>query len=110
MFFTRFNFTVAYRPGSKNTKADALFRQSDEMNHHDIEENIISKALFIAPIQWDIMTEIDQVNRQNPPPPNCPPELTYVPEPLREKLLHQVHTSPSSGHPGINATIQLLKN
>ncbi|KAL0150500.1 hypothetical protein M9458_054317 [Cirrhinus mrigala] len=99
MFFTRFNFTVTYRPGSKNTKADALSRQSDKVNHHDIEENIIPEALLIAPIQWDIMTEIDQSNRQNPPPPNCPPELTYVPEPLRVKLLHQVHTLPSSGHP-----------
>lgn len=30
LFFTRFNFTVTYRPGSKNTKADALSRQFEE--------------------------------------------------------------------------------
>ncbi|KAI2665917.1 Transposon Tf2-9 polyprotein [Labeo rohita] len=99
MLFTRFDFTVTYRPGSKNTKADALSRQSDKVNYHDIEENIIPEVLLIAPIQWDIMTEIDQIYRQNPPPPYCPPELTCVPEPLQEKLLHQVHTPPSSGHP-----------
>ncbi len=32
MFFTRFNFTVTYRPGTKNIKADALSRQTDRSN------------------------------------------------------------------------------
>uniref|UniRef100_A0AAQ4R4E0 Gypsy retrotransposon integrase-like protein 1 n=1 Tax=Gasterosteus aculeatus aculeatus TaxID=481459 RepID=A0AAQ4R4E0_GASAC len=31
-------------------------------------------------------------------------------ETLRSRLLDQVHSTPSSGHPGITATIQLLKN
>ncbi len=109
MFFTRLNFTVPYCPGTKNIKADALSRQTDQTNYPKIEENIISETLLVAPVQWDIMTEIVQINRQNDPPPNCPPELPYAPESLRDKLLHQVHNSPSSVHPGINA-IQLLKN
>ena len=29
LFFNRFNFTLAYRPGSKNQKADALSHQHD---------------------------------------------------------------------------------
>ncbi len=78
MFFTRFNFTVTYRPGTKNIKANALSRQTDQTNYPEIEENIIPETLLIAPVQWDVMTEIDQINRQNPPPPNCPPELTYI--------------------------------
>ncbi len=30
LFFTRFWFTVTYRPGTKNTKADAFSRQTEE--------------------------------------------------------------------------------
>ncbi|KAG1953646.1 retrotransposable element [Pimephales promelas] len=64
LFFNRFNFTVTYRPGTKNTKADALSRQSEETAQNHNPENI----------------------------------------------LDQVHSSPSSGHPGITATVQLLQN
>ncbi len=56
------------------------------------------------------MTEKEQLNLQNPPPPESPPDCTYVAEPLRPRLMTQVHTSPSSGHPGINATAHLLSN
>ncbi|KAL0164283.1 hypothetical protein M9458_040036 [Cirrhinus mrigala] len=31
LFFTRFDFTVTYRPGSKNSKADALSRKHDPL-------------------------------------------------------------------------------
>ena len=30
MYFTQFRFTISYRPGSQNTKADALFRLYDK--------------------------------------------------------------------------------
>lgn len=110
MFFTHFNFIVTYRPASKNTKADALSRQLEDPVHHETDENIIPEALLIALVQWDIMTEINQSNTQNPPPSDCPHDLTFVPEHLRERLLHQVHSTPSSGHPGITATHHLLTN
>ncbi len=108
MFFTRFCFSVTYRPGSKNTKADSLSRQTEETTQTAIHDNIIPENLLLAPVQWDIMTEIEQLNHQGPPPAECPAELTYVPEPLRQRLLSQIHTTPSSGHP--TATTHLLRN
>ncbi len=33
LFFTRFHFTVTYRPGSSNVKADALSRLDERTNH-----------------------------------------------------------------------------
>ncbi|KAG1928582.1 retrotransposable element [Pimephales promelas] len=110
LFFTRFNFTVTYRPGTKNTKADALSRQTEETAQNHNPENILGEKLLVAPVQWDIMTEIQQTNRQTPIPAECPANLLYVPETLRARLLDQVHSSPSSGHPGITATVQLLQN
>ncbi len=56
------------------------------------------------------MTEIEHLNLQKPPPPECPANLTYVPESLRPRLLSQVHVTLSSGHPGITATEKLLRN
>lgn len=110
MFFTRIQFTVSYRPGSKNTKADALSRQTEEVNVSESEENIIPEKLLVAPLQWDIMTEITQINAQNPPPNECPHDHTFVRDLLRNKLLHQVHAVPISVHLGITATLHLLKN
>ncbi|KAL0177254.1 hypothetical protein M9458_026148, partial [Cirrhinus mrigala] len=110
LFFTRFNFTVTYRPGTKNTKADSLSRMTESTDQPNTNETIIPENLLVAPVQWDIVTNINLTNEQHPPPPECPPQLTYVPETHREQLLQQVHSTPSSGHPGITATLHLLKN
>ncbi len=112
LFFTRFNFKVTYRPGSKNSKADALSRQFDSSLIPPSKEPIIPSNLILAPIKWDIMTEISE-----PPPPDqwtpsarmfswsylCSYELS-------SSCYAMVHSSPSASHPGITATIQLLSN
>ncbi len=111
LFFTRFRLTVTYRPSiTKNTKADALSRQMDNSIQTGICDNILPTKLLVAPVQWDIMTEIEQMNQQIQPPTECPANLTFVPEPLRQRVLTQVHYTPSSGHPGITATEHLLRN
>ncbi|KAL0186709.1 hypothetical protein M9458_018379, partial [Cirrhinus mrigala] len=110
LFFTRFEFIVTYRPGSKNTKADALSRQTDTISCPDQTETIIPTSLLLAPVHWDIVTEIEHANQEHVPPTECPQGKLFVPEPLRNRLLTQVHETPSSGHPGIDATIHLLRN
>ncbi len=109
LFFSRFEFKVTYRPGSKNCKADALSRLHDSstpLNKNN--ESIISSTLVVAPVQWDILTEITEAQANDPIPPNCPNDRTYVPHNLRQRVLHLVHDSPSSGHPGITASLQLV--
>ncbi len=71
---------------------------------------MISPTIIISPIQWDIITEIDQANTEHAIPPECPQDKLFVPEMLRKRIIDQFHTALSSGHPGINATIQLLQN
>ncbi|KAL0195002.1 hypothetical protein M9458_008574, partial [Cirrhinus mrigala] len=105
----RFDFEISYRPGSQNLKADALSRVNEpgQVSH---SENIIPAALIVAPVTWDVMTEITEAQIQDPFPADCPENLTYVPARLRPQILSEVHTTPSSGHPGIEATIHLLRN
>ncbi len=58
LFFTRFQFTVTYRPGSKNCKADALSRRYDLHTEHLTPEPILSHAVILAPVSWDIMEDL----------------------------------------------------
>ncbi|KAL0174051.1 hypothetical protein M9458_030019 [Cirrhinus mrigala] len=110
LFFSRFDFTVTYRPGSQNTKTDALSRQYEPDQPAGSSETILPTAIIVAPVNWDIMTEISEAQAQDPTPADCPTNLTYVPLALRPRVLADVHNSPSSGHPGIEATLQLLSN
>ncbi|XP_051727379.1 differentially expressed in FDCP 8 homolog isoform X1 [Ctenopharyngodon idella] len=55
LFFTRFQFTVTYRPGSKNSKADALSRRHDHPQAENQPESILPLSIIIAPITWDLM-------------------------------------------------------
>ncbi len=110
LFFTRFQFTVTYHPGSKNTKADAMSRQYDSDLTSQAPETVLNPDLVLGPIQWDIETELSQANAQIEVPPDCPPNKVNVPEALRKRVLEHIHALPSSGHPGITATIQLLQN
>ncbi len=68
LFFTRFNFKITYRPGSQNTKADALSRLYESSATNPSQELILPSTIILAPIQWDIMTEIaGALSRTQPP-------------------------------------------
>ncbi|KAL0150648.1 hypothetical protein M9458_054065, partial [Cirrhinus mrigala] len=110
LFFARFNFRITCRPGSKNGKADALSRLYDTHLQATTPESIIPSTLIVAPIRWDIMTEITEAQATDPVPVECPPDRVYVPETLRPRLLHWIHDTPSAGHPGITATLELTAN
>ncbi|KAL0187596.1 hypothetical protein M9458_014695, partial [Cirrhinus mrigala] len=73
-------------------------------------ETILPTSMIVAPVTWDIMTEISEAQAQDPTPADCPDNLVYVPLSLRPRVLAEVHTTPSSGHPGIEATLHLLSN
>lgn len=74
------------------------------------EESLLLKTLIVFPIQWDIMTELEQANSQKPSPPECPPAKVFVPQALRKKLMQQAHSGLRSGHPWITATLHFLQN
>ncbi|KAL0149566.1 hypothetical protein M9458_055093, partial [Cirrhinus mrigala] len=94
----------------QNTKADALSRLHKPQASPSSNEPILSPSIIVAPVQWDISTEIAEAQLTDSAPAECPPNRTYVPQALRQRLLQLVHATPSSGHPGITATIQLLTN
>ncbi|XP_053499602.1 uncharacterized protein LOC128619445 [Ictalurus furcatus] len=91
LFFTRFHFTLSYRPGSKNTKADALSRldHTERVNKH--EEYIIHPSCVINALEWDLDQELEQIP-QSQVPVKCPPNKLFVPEDYRQELIIWAHT------------------
>ncbi|KAK3565354.1 hypothetical protein QTP86_007128 [Hemibagrus guttatus] len=109
LFFTRFNFCVTYRPGNKNTKADALSRIHSPDPMPEEPEPILPPDLFVCPITWSLDDDIRAATEEEPAPPGGPDGKAYVPTSLSLSLLDLVHASPGSGHPGRQRTLSLLK-
>ncbi len=109
LFFTRFNFTISYRPGPKNVRADALSRLHSPEEVCEEPETIIPKEIIVSPIQWNPESDTPS-NVSTPNPPGCPPGLQYITRARRTPLIHSVHTSLGTGHPGAHGTLSLLKD
>lgn len=75
LFFTRFHFMIAYRPGSKNTKADALSRMHALVTSTQ-EPTTILPSTASSMLSHDIDREIARV----PPsyiPEECPSDRLF---------------------------------
>ncbi|KAI3364672.1 hypothetical protein L3Q82_011441, partial [Scortum barcoo] len=109
LFFSRFDFVLTYRPGSRNIKPDALSRQFSVEEKVQEEENILPTSRVIAAITWDIENAVLRAQQQQPDPGQGPPGRLFVPDAVRSQVLQWAHSSKLSCHPGINRTISLIK-
>ncbi|KAL0149148.1 hypothetical protein M9458_055580 [Cirrhinus mrigala] len=97
LFFSRFNFSITYRRGPKNIRADALSRLHDHQETSETPTNIIPEHIIVSPIEWSA-----------PPIVATPVPRPFVPRTQRVDLIHSTHTSLGTGHPGANNTLSLL--
>ncbi|KAK3546079.1 hypothetical protein QTP70_020616, partial [Hemibagrus guttatus] len=109
LFFTRFEFSISYRPGSKNTKADALSHMFAPEESPETPEPILPADLIVSPITWSQET-LPPASVSTNTPPGCPPGSQYITQARRTSLIHTAHTSLGTGHPGINETLSLLRD
>ncbi|KAK3559058.1 hypothetical protein QTP86_001105 [Hemibagrus guttatus] len=109
LFFTRFDFTISYRHGSKNTRADALSRLFAPEENPEEPEPILPERMIVSPITWSEET-LPPTDASANTPSGCPPGSQYIPRAQRTSLIHSTHTSLGTGHPGINETLSLLKD
>uniref|UniRef100_A0A803JG23 Gypsy retrotransposon integrase-like protein 1 n=1 Tax=Xenopus tropicalis TaxID=8364 RepID=A0A803JG23_XENTR len=107
LFFSRFNFSLTFKPGSKNTKADALSRSFDSVSSDSSEcTPIIPREIIVATLRSDLSSLLSPL--QSSAPAETPSGKWFVPEVLREQVLREAHDSRVAGHPGIAKTICLL--
>ncbi|KAK3532853.1 hypothetical protein QTP70_000252 [Hemibagrus guttatus] len=108
-FFTRFQFTVTYRPGSKNGKADAFSWGFETTSEPTLVEPILPATGILAPVRWNLVEEIQRSHADDPPPAGCPPNRIFVPSQFLLQVMQWIHEAPSSGHPGIQRSTQLVR-
>lgn len=109
LFFTRFNFTLSYRPGSRNTKPDALSRQFQKGDTPSKDPvSILPSSCVVAALTWDVEEQVLEALRNQPGPSTCPAGRLFVPENLRSQVIQWGHDSRLACHPGSTRTYNLL--
>ncbi len=102
------SYSITYRPGDKNVKADSLSR-IHAPEEPSTPEPTLPLAILISPIQWALEEQIRVATFSKLAPPGGPDGKTYVPTSLWSTLLGSIHASPGSGHPGSQRTLSLLQ-
>lgn len=72
-------------------------------------EPILLASLVVAPVTWDINSEIARGMRTNTTPQGCPLDRTYVPDSMHQQVVEEAHTNVTSGHPGVTRTATILR-
>lgn len=104
LFFNRFNFTLSYRPGSKNLKPDALSRLFDPDSLPKEPGTILPSTCLVGAVIWEVEERVRQALVNSPVPVGCPPNRLFVPPEFRGQVIHWAHSSSFTCHPGIKRT------
>ncbi|KAK3556140.1 hypothetical protein QTP70_005624 [Hemibagrus guttatus] len=71
--------------------------------------NPLPATAILAPVRWNLVEEIQRSHANVPPPAGCPLTKLFVPPQFRLQVMQWVHEAPSSGHPGIRRSTQLVR-
>ncbi|KAG5281322.1 hypothetical protein AALO_G00069940 [Alosa alosa] len=108
LFFTRFDFTLSYRPGHKNVKPDALSRLFSTDEDPKETDTILPSRRIIGAAQLEIESVVIAAQGHEPTPSQCHPNLLFVPTSVRSQVLQWGHSSCLSCHPGSNRTLSFI--
>ena len=109
LFLGRFNFTLTYRPGSRNVKPDALSRQFAPPVEESSEDTILPSCCVVGAARWEIEGVVQAAQEDHPAPEGCPPDRLFVPPSARSPVLQWGHASKVACHPGFRRTLALLQ-
>ncbi|XP_026164228.1 uncharacterized protein LOC113131342 [Mastacembelus armatus] len=107
--FSRFHFTLSFRPGAKNSKADALSRLHSPSDSKVEPEFILPASARLGAARLPLEQEVSQANAGNPSPARCPSHCLFVPPQLRSRVLEVCHASRLHVHPGVRRTLQVVR-
>ena len=109
LFLGRFNFSLTYRPGSKNTKPDALSRIHSAERNVDTPDTILPASQVIGMITMNIEGVVRRAQQEQPDPRTGPPNRLYVPDAVRSQVLKWGHASRVVCHPGFHRTLSFIR-
>ncbi len=100
LFFGHLDFSISYRPGSKNIKPDALSCTFDHSERPSSPEPILPQKMVIYVVSWEIELKVSTASEGVTAPPGCPPSRLFVSESLRSDVIRWGHSSKLACHPG----------
>uniref|UniRef100_A0A8K9XCL0 Gypsy retrotransposon integrase-like protein 1 n=1 Tax=Oncorhynchus mykiss TaxID=8022 RepID=A0A8K9XCL0_ONCMY len=107
--FSLVSSLISYRPGSKNTKPDALSRLFSSSVASTDPEGILPEGRVVGLTVWGIERQVKQALTHTPSPRACPRNLLFVPVPTRLAVLQWAHSAKLAGHPGIRGTLASIR-
>ncbi len=109
LFFGRFNFSLSYRPGSKNTKPDALSCLFEGPGRDVAPDTILPKGVVVGSLSWDVEQWVKNAVREGEVPRRCPEGRLFVPAALRPEVLRWGHESRVTCHPGVRRSLAAIR-
>ncbi|KAK5927636.1 hypothetical protein CgunFtcFv8_012771 [Champsocephalus gunnari] len=109
LFLGRFSFTLTYRPGSRNIKADALSRQFAPPVEEPSAGTILPSSCVVGVARWEVERVVLEAQEDHPAPEGCPPGRLFVPPHARSSVLQLGHDSKIACHPGALRTLGLIQ-
>ncbi len=108
-FFGRFEFSISFRPGSKNLKPDALSRQFGPSGGPSTNESILPQRCVVGAAIWGVEQAVRRALSHVTRPPRAPEGTLFVPEVVRSAVLHWGHSSKLVAHPGVRGTLAAIR-
>ena len=108
-FFSRFDFTISFKPGSANAKADALSRLysgSSEARGSDLP--VLAPGVLLGGLEWEVVAEVRRAQVSSSIPSGLPAGKLFVPLSLRSRVLAWGHSSRLACHPGVARSISFI--
>ena len=109
LFFSRFNFCLSYRPGSRNAKPDALSRQFSTAQDPAPPETILPPQCIVGAAILDIEAVVQEAQDREPGPGTQPANRLFVPASVRSEVLRWGHGSRVACHPGAARTLASIQ-
>jgi transposase InsO family protein len=108
-----FVFRIVYRPGALATRPDALSRRSDLHPNTDSTTTVADPAnigILLPPTLFAQTADIPlDESLVTATPESTTPMPVLPPPPDTNAVIRQFHDDPSAGHPGVAATLALLR-
>lgn len=109
LFFTRFDFSISFRPGTKNVKPDALSRLYDPTVETITDVPIVPAERVLGAAVWGIERLVKRALTQVITPRSCPRNRLFVPVSARRAVLQWAHSSKFAAHPGVRGTLASVR-
>ena len=102
LFLSQFNYTLSFRPRSKNGKPDALSRMFSNVSRPSTPGFIVSPPQIVGAATWEIESPVRAAQRDHADPGTG---RLFVPQEIRSQVLQWGHSSKISCHPGARRTL-----